>query len=300
MQPFGYKAPSSVDAAVKRLAEAQGRARPLAGGTDLLVKLRRETLDLDLVVDVKRIPALKEVAYHPEDGLTVGAAASCAEVGAHAAVRQHYPGLWDAVSLIGGPAIQNRATVGGNLCNAAPSADAIPMMIVLGARARVSGPDGERRIPVVDFCTGPGETVLHPDELLVSLHFAPPEPHTGAAYRRFTPRGEMDIAVAGAGAWVKLDAASNEIVDARIALAAVAPIPLPVVELSEVLGGRVPNEEAIEAAAAQAQACASPIDDMRGTAAQRRHLVGVLVRRALGGAIRRAQGQVGDERAGEV
>ena len=297
MQPFGYAAPTSVGSAVELLAEAEGRARPLAGGTDLLVQLRREALDLDLVVDVKRIPALKAVRYDPDGGLTVGAAVTCAELGGHSEVRRRYPGLWDAASIIGGAAIQNRATLGGNLCNAAPSGDAIPAMIVLGAVGEVVGPKGGRTIPVVDFCTAPGETVLAPDELLVSLRVPPPEPHTGGSYLRFIPRGEMDIAVVGVGAWVQLNASSDEIVDARIALAAVAPIPLPVVGLSEVLIGRAPDEQAVDAAAVQAQACASPIDDMRGTAAQRRHLVGVLARRALWHAIHRAAGTSESEEA---
>jgi carbon-monoxide dehydrogenase medium subunit len=292
MQPFGYEAPTSVESAVKLLVDGHGRARPLAGGTDLLVKLRRETLDLDLVVDVKRIPALKAVTYDPGEGLTVGAAVTCAELGAHKVVRQRYPGLWDAASIIGGAAIQNRATLGGNLCNAAPSGDSIPAMIVLGGVAQVAGPNGGRAIPVADMCTAPGETVLHPEELLVSLRFPPPISHTGACYRRFTPRGEMDIAVAGAGVWIKLTASLDEIVDARIVLSAVAPIPLQVAELTDVLVGRAPNEQAVDAAAVRAQACASPIDDMRGTAAQRHHLVGVLVRRALREAIRRAQREV--------
>jgi carbon-monoxide dehydrogenase medium subunit len=198
--------------------------------------------------------------------------------------------LIDAASIIGGTAIRGRATLGGNLCNAAPSGDTIPAMVVLGAEAEVAGPEGRRRVPVADFCTAPGETVLRPDELVVAFHFPPPRPNSGASYLRFIPRGEMDIAVAGAGAWVALSEDGETISDARVALAAVAPKPLLVEEAGTSLIGQAPSEDVIARAAAKAQAAALPIDDTRGTAAQRRHLVGVLVKRALRRAVARAAG----------
>jgi carbon-monoxide dehydrogenase medium subunit len=212
----------------------------------------------------------------------------------HAEVCDLYPGLIDATSIIGGVAIRGRATLGGNLCNAAPSGYSIPAMMVLNADAEVAGPNGRRRVPVASFCTAPGRTVLDAGELVVSLHFPPPVPNAGAAYVRFTPRGEMDIAVAGVGAWVALDAQHLEITAARVALAAVAPTPLLVVEAGEALVGQAPTEEAFAAAAELAQAAASPIDDTRGTAAQRRHLVGVLVKRALRAATARAAAGLGE------
>lgn len=288
MKSFGYEAPDSVERAVALLSEKGEKARPLAGGTDLLVQLRRGRYDLDLLVDVKRIPELMTIAYNPEEGLTIGAGVSCAVLSEHVTARTLYPGLIDAVSIIGGTAIQGRATLGGNLCNAAPSGDAIAAMIALGADAIVAGLGGRRIVPVVQFCTAPGLTVLQPGELVVAIRFPQPPSHSGAAYVRFIPRGEMDIAVAGTGAWVVLDDEGVMIRDARIALSAVAPTPLLVASAASALIYQAPNEEAYAHAAAIAQAAASPIDDMRGTAAQRRHLVGVLVKRALRIAVARA------------
>ncbi len=290
MKPYAYQAPTSVGEAVALLADPVRRARPFAGGTDLLVQMRRGLFAPEMLVDVKRIPELNRIDFDPVEGLTIGAAVSCAWLCDHPAVRQHYPGLIDAASIIGGAAIQRRATLGGNLCNAAPSGDAISAMIVLDATATLAGPTGTRVVSVSEFCTAPGKTVLQPGELLVSLHFPTPAPRTGARYLRFIPRGEMDIAVAGAGAWLALGD-DGAITDARIALSAVAPTPLWVKAAGEALIGQSPTEEAFAAAAAIAQATAQPISDVRGTAAQRRHLVGVLTRRALQGALRRAKGE---------
>jgi CO/xanthine dehydrogenase FAD-binding subunit len=296
MRPFKYQAPTSIDAAVALLADQSRPARPLAGGTDLLVQLRRGLCQVDLVVDVKRIPELNQLSFDPAGGLTVGAAVPCARLCEHPDVQRSYPALIDAAAIIGGAAIQARATLGGNLCNAAPSGDAIPAMIVLGATCTVAGPGFTRTVPVETFCTAPGETVLGPGELLVSIHFPAPTPRSGARYLRFTPRREMDIAVAGAGAWVALseDGSGSRdhavIADARIALAAVAPTPLRPAAAGAALVGRAPTEQAFAEAARLAQEAAHPISDVRGTAPQRRHLVGVLVRRALRGAVDRARG----------
>lgn len=288
MKPFDYQAPTSVDEAVALLATRGERARPLAGGTDLLVQLRQGRFDVDLLVDLKRIPELLTITYDKTAGLTVGAAVTCVVLAEHPDLRRMYPGLLDAVSIIGGTAIQGRATLGGNLCNAAPSGDSIAAMIVLGAAAVVAGPAGRREMPVAAFCTAPGKTVLQKGELVVALKFPAPQPNTGARYLRFIPRGEMDIAVAGAGAWVALTPDATRITDARIALAAVAPTPLDVPEASAALIDQAPEESVFARAAALAAGAAQPIDDTRGTAAQRRHLVAVLVKRALYGAVERA------------
>lgn len=289
MTPFAYRAPASVDDAVSLLAMNGPRARPLAGGTDLLVQMRAGRFDLDLVVDVKRIAELNALSYSPAAGLTVGAAVSCAILCENADVQAHYPALIDAAGVIGGTAIQGRASLGGNLCNAAPSGDSIPAMIVLGATGTVAGPQGRREVAVASFCTGPGRTVLGPGELLVSIHFPPPPAHAGACYLRFIPRHEMDIAIAGAAAWLRLSEDGRRIVAARLALAAVAPTPLPVGQAEEFLAGKAPDEDAFAAAARLAQEAARPISDVRAGAAQRRHLVGVLVKRALRGALQRAE-----------
>jgi CO/xanthine dehydrogenase FAD-binding subunit len=291
MKPFEYQAPASIAEAVDLLADRDRKAIPLAGGTDLLVQLRRGLSEPDLLVDIKRIPELNCVTFDPDAGLTVGAAVTCARLCEHPDARRLYPGLIDAASIIGGAAIQGRATLGGNLCNAAPSADTIPAMIVLNATCAIVGPAGSRTVPVSAFCTAPGKTVLGKAELLVSIRFPAPTPNSGACYRRFTPRREMDIAVAGVGVWVALRDDHASITDARIALSAVAPTPLLVEPASTALVGQAPTEAIFAEAAKLAQQAADPIDDVRGTRAQRHHLVGVLVKQALRGAVGRARGE---------
>jgi carbon-monoxide dehydrogenase medium subunit len=291
MKAFEYQSPTSIGEAVALLAGKDRKACPLAGGTDLLVALRRGLLEADILVDIKRIPGLNDIAFDPAEGLTIGAAVSCARLCEHPDARRLYPGLIDAASIIGGAAIQGRATLGGNLCNAAPSADSIPAMIVLNAVCTIAGPGGTRTVLADTFCAAPGKTVLGRNEMLVSIHFPSPAPNSGACYRRFTPRREMDIAVAGAGAWVVLSDDHACITDARVALAAVAPTPLLVESAGAALVGQAPTEAVFAEAARLAQESAHPISDVRGTQAQRRHLVGVLVKRALRGAIGRAKGE---------
>lgn len=297
MRAFDYQAPSSVEEAVALLAEKGERARAFAGGTDLLVQLRAGRFDLDLLVDVKRIPELNELRFETDGGLTIGAAVPCCRIYEHPRVRETYPALVDSAAIIGGIGIQGRATLGGNLCNSSPSGDSIPTLIVLGATCRVHGAGGSREVPVEEFCTGPGRNVLARGEMLGAVHLPPPPANSGAHYLRFIPRNEMDIAVVGAGASVVLSDDRRRLVGARIALGAVAPTPLLIREAEQALAGREPTEEAIAAAAAMAQAAARPIADVRGTAEFRRHLVGVLTRRALRGAIERARGARGSQGA---
>jgi carbon-monoxide dehydrogenase medium subunit len=269
------------------LAEHGDKARILAGGTDLLVQMRAGRRQPGLIVDVKNIPELTGIQWDPSHGLTLGAAAPCYQIAADSRVRDAYPSLVEVASLIGGTQIQGRATIGGNLCNAAPSADAVPLLIALAATCRVVGPNGERSLAVEDFCTGPGQNALAHGEMLVSLHFPAPRPSTGARYLRFIPRNEMDIAVAGAGVSVVLNDGHFE--SARVALASVAPTPLFVREAGEALAGQPVNEESIARAAAIAKQAARPISDMRGTVEYRRHLCEVLTRRALQEAVARAR-----------
>jgi carbon-monoxide dehydrogenase medium subunit len=240
-------------------------------------------------VDAKGVPELSEIAYDPVAGLTIGAAVPCYKIYGNASVSQAYPGLIDSVSLIGGTQIQGRATIGGNLCNAAPSADAIPGLIAMEVTCKIAGPNGAREVPVEDFCTGVRETMLGPNELLVSLHFPPPKPNSGVRYIRFTPRNEMDIAVVGVGVSVELEDGAFK--TARVALAAVAPTPLFVKEAGKALAGKPANEESVQLAAEIARDAAKPITDMRGTVEYRKHLCEVLTRRALNTAIERAKGE---------
>ncbi len=289
MHAFDYVLTRSVEQTVLLLAQQGDQARVLSGGTDLLVQLREGRRSAALVVDIKCVPEVNVLNYDPSRGLQLGAAVPCHLVCGYQALAAAYPGLIDAVALIGGIQIQGRASVGGNLCNASPAADTIPALIVHQAVCVIAGPGGFREVPVEEFCTAPGQTVLDNDEFLVSLHIPPPKPRFGASYLRFTPRNEMDIAVVGAGASVILDASGMSFESARVALGAVAPTPLLVPEAGAALAGRAISDEAIAEAARIAQAAARPIDDMRGTVAQRKHLAAVLTRRALRRAVERAQ-----------
>ena len=290
MQAFDYARVSSVDEAVALLAQHNGGARVLSGGTDLLVALREGRLSTDLVVDIKGIPDVEEMTYSSDSGLNLGAAVPCHRMYNDAGLTATYPGLMDSAHLIGGIQIQGRASMGGNLCNASPAADSIPALIAHSAVAVVAGPNGRREVAVEDFCTAPGRTVLEAGEFLISLQIPAPQPGFGAAYLRFIPRNEMDIAVVGVGASVQLSADGSTIESARIALAAVAPIPLYVEAAGAALAGKAISDEVIDQAAAIAQETAKPIDDMRGTAVYRKHLVAVLTRRTLALAIERARG----------
>ncbi len=288
MRALQYAAPESIGDAVALLNQFGPRARVLAGGTDLIVQAREYVREFDVMVDGKGVPELMELSFHPERGLTLGAAVPCYRIYQDPVVVKNYPGLIDAVSLIGGTAIQGRASVGGNLCNSGPAGDSIPALIALSATARIVGAEGERNVPVEEFCTGPGRNVLRTNEFLVSLQLPPPASRSGARYLRFIPRNEMDIAEVGVGASVLLNAAGDTFVGGRIALGAVAPTPLFVPEAGAAVAGKPVTDETIAAAAAIAQITARPISDMRGTAEHRRHLVGVLTRRALRAAVERA------------
>ena len=286
-----YTRPESLDEAVKLLADGGGKARPMAGGTDLIVLLRMNAERVgspDLVVDLKGVPELNQICYDDSEGLTLGAAVECYRVYSDDTIACKYPGLTDAATLIGGIQIQGRASIGGNLCNATPSGDTIPALIALGATANVTGPNGSRQVAVEDFCTGPSRTVLASDELLVSISIPAPKAGQGARYIRFIPRNEMDIAVAGAGVSVEIE--DGTFTSARVALASVAPTPLFVQEAGDSLAGKPVNDESIAEAARLASAAAKPITDMRGTAEYRTHLCEVLTRRALNTAVERAKG----------
>jgi carbon-monoxide dehydrogenase medium subunit len=225
--------------------------------------------------------------YDAARGLTLGAAVPCYRIYGSESVSRAYPSLAEVAGLIGGTQIQGRASIGGNLCNAAPSADSIPLLIALGGRCRIAGSGGSREVAVEDFCAAPGRTVLQPGELLVSIHLPSPARDSGARYLRFIPRNEMDIAVAGAGVQVVLE--NGNFRSVRIALAAVAPTPLFVREAGDALAGRAMNAASLAEAAELARRAAVPITDMRGTAEYRRHLCGILTRRALESAVQRAR-----------
>ena len=290
MEWIDYEVPKTVSEAVGLMASGGDQAKAIAGGTDVLVMLRGGRRSANLLVDVKEIPELNEISYDAQKGLVLGAAVPCYRIYQNQAVASAYPGLIDAASLIGGIQIQGRASIGGNLCNAAPSGDSIPPVIVLGGVCNIAGPNGTRQLPAEEFCTAPGRNAMETGEILVSISIPPPQAHSGANYLRFIPRNEMDIAVAGVGTSVVLDAGGQNFVSVRIALASVAPTPVFAREAGDGLAGKPVSEATIQEASEKAQAVAVPITDMRGTIRQRTHLVGVLTRRTLNNAIQRARG----------
>jgi CO/xanthine dehydrogenase FAD-binding subunit len=284
-----YAAPKTLADAAALLNDKGDRARILAGGTDIIVQVREGRRDIDALVDIKHIPDVNELSYDPAKGLVIGSAVPCCLIYEHPAIAKAYPGLIDSASLIGGIQIQSRATLGGNLCNASPAADAVPALIALEAVCDIAGPNGNRSVPIEQFCVAPGKNCLQRGELLVRFRVPPPKKQSGAAYLRFIPRNEMDIAVVGVGVSVQLDAAKAKCTAARIALGAVAPTPLLVADAAAALVGSTLDDAAVAKAATLAQAAAKPISDMRGDADYRRHLVGVLVKRSLAIAIDRAK-----------
>ena len=223
MQAVKYARAASVEEASRLLAEGGVGARVLAGGTDVIVQARERTRDIDLFVDIKHIPEVMALSYDADSGLTIGAATPCFEIYASEAVRDLYPSIVDSTSLIGGTAIQGRASLGGNLCNSSPAADGIPTLIVLEATVEIAGPNGRRSVAVEDFCTAPGRNVLESGEFVISLNLPTPAAGSGARFLRFIPRNEMDIAVTNAATQVRIEA--GVVSWARVSIGAVAPDP---------------------------------------------------------------------------
>ncbi len=287
MAQMRYEAPDTVDGAIALLAGASGEARLLAGGTDLLVQLRSELIEPELVVDLKRIAELTSIVAE-DGGFRIGAAVTGAELGEHAALKAAWPGVVEAVELIGSTQIQGRASIGGNLCNASPAADAVPALISAAATVTIAGPGGRREAAAEEIGTGPGETSLAKGEIVVSIFLPPRPPRSGDAYLRFIPRTEMDIAVVGAGISLTLDQ-SGTCGAARVSLGAVAARALLVPEAAEALIGTAVDEAALARLGEAASAACRPIDDKRGTKEYRIKVAAVLARRAAQSALERAR-----------
>jgi len=281
MHDTRYEAPSSIEEAVVLLAAGGGeQARVLAGGTDLLVQMTAGGRHPSLLVNVKRIPELMELRFDDDGTLHLGAAASAFAIGENQRIRAAFPGLHEAVGLIGSDQIQGRASVGGNLCNASPAADTTPSLLTLGARCHIAGPGRSRRVlPVSEFVLAPGRNALQPGELLVELEIPAPAARSADAYLRLIPRSEMDIAVVGASVRVTLDA-DGVCTDAAVALGAVAPTPILAPEAAAALVGTRLLDPDLERASEAAQAAGQPLDDKRGTAEYRHRIAGVLTKRA--------------------
>jgi aerobic carbon-monoxide dehydrogenase medium subunit len=271
------------------LAKEKGAAFVLAGGTDLLVRLRTGFIEPDLVVDIKKIAATRTIQT-AAGGFKIGAAVTGAELGEHAKLKKAWPGVVEAANLIGSKQVQGRCTMVGNLCNASPAADAVPALVAAGAKVNIVGPKGKRTIPVEQVPTAPGRTSLKKGEIIESLVLPKRPARSGDAYLRFIPRTEMDIAVVGVGISVTLDA-KGVVTAARVSLGAVAPTVLLVPAAAKALIGTKMDKAALDNLAAACSAACKPIDDKRGTREYRIKVAGVLARRAAQIARKRAGGK---------
>jgi carbon-monoxide dehydrogenase medium subunit len=284
-----YETPASAKEAAGLLKKERGSAFLLAGGTDLLVKLKMGVVEPDLIVDIKRIPRISDIKLSAK-GFTIGAAVSGAELGEHQGLKKAWPGVVEAANLIGSDQIQGRATLPGNLCNASPAADSVPALVAAGAKAVIVGPVKKRTVPVEKVLIGPGQTSLAKGELIEAIIIPKAEPRSGDAYLRFTPRTEMDIAVVGVAISLKLE--RGIIKKARVALGAVAPTVVVVAAAARAIVGTKLNEKALEKLAVACSAACSPIDDKRGTIEYRVRVAGVLAKRAAKIAFQRAGGEL--------
>lgn len=282
-----YAAPTTTKDASALLAKEKGKAFVMAGGTDLLVRMKSGLVEPDLVVDIKRIPAMQEIKASAS-GFRIGAAVSGARLGENAALKKAWPGVVEATNLIGSDQIQSRCTMVGNLCNASPAADSVPAMIAADARAIVVGKGKRRTVPVEKIATGPGKTSLAKGEIIEAIVLPKRPAKSGDAYLRFTPRTEMDIAVVSAG--VNLTLERGVVKTARVALGAVAPTAILVPAAAKAIIGTKLDETALDNLAKACSAACKPIDDKRGTVEYRTKVAGVLAKRAAKIAFQRAGG----------
>ena len=284
-----YVAPVTTKDAVAILAKARGSTHVLAGGSDLLVRMKGGFVEPDLVVDIKQIKKLHEIKKNANN-MTIGAAVSCAQMGAHKVLKKAWPGVVEAANLIGSDQIQGRCTIAGNMCNASPAADSVPALIAAGARAKINGPKGIRMLAVEKVAKAPGKTSLRKGEFVEHIELPKRNRRSADAYLRFIPRTEMDIAVVSAGVNLTLGP-KGIITDARVALGAVAPTALLVNAAAKAIIGTTLDEKALEKLGNACSAACKPIDDKRGTVDFRTRIAAVLAKRAAKIAYTRAGGK---------
>jgi len=289
MSDTQYLSAKTIDEAVHAHNQANGSARFLAGGTDLLVQIKSGIKKPDLVIDVKKIVELNSIDEVSENEFVIGASVSGANLNRNKKFASLWPGVLEAFRLIGSEQIQGRASLGGNLCNGSPAGDSVPALIAAGCLAVIAGPNGRKELPIEEFHTGPGRTILKNGEMLVSLKFPKREKNSADAYLRMTPRTEMDIAVVGCGVNITLE---NDIcTSARVSLGAVAPTPLLIKEASEIMTGTNLNDEVLEKVSKLCMDSCNPINDKRGTIEYRTKVAGVLFKRTTLIAIDRIKGK---------
>lgn len=290
MRSFEYFAPQNISEAFSLLDQYKERAKPLAGGTDLLVQMKKNDLQPRYVVDLKRIPGLAGIQCGKNVGLHIGAMTTISEIESSGIVRENFPILSEVAKTIGSVQIRNRGTIGGNVCRAAPSADFVPILMAMNARLRIVGQRGESTVSLEDFFVGPGNTVLRYDEILREIEVPNPSGPWGSVYLRHTPRQTMDLAVVGAAVLIGLNDMDNTCRDLKIALASVAPTPIRAKEAELVLRGKRMAESLIEESAKIAAREINPISDAYGPAWYKRDIVVVLVRRAITEAWKKCRG----------
>jgi carbon-monoxide dehydrogenase medium subunit len=287
MKSFEYYEPSSLGETSALLARLGKDASIIAGGTDLLVELKEDLRTALHVVNIKKIPGLRDFSFDPNSGLRFGSLVTVREIETSPVVIQHYPNLAKAVSLLGSVQVRNRATIVGNLCRASPSADTIPPLIADGASLTVYNADGERSLLLEEFFTGPGKTVLKPGDIVTGIVLPAPQATSGKAYIKHGRRKAMELATVGVA--VSLEHEAGRCSDIRIALGAVAPTVIRAKKTEALLRGRVIDEALLAEAAEIAMQESTPIGNVRASAAYRRNMVGVLTRRAIGYAMGGAQ-----------
>ncbi len=281
MNRFEYVCPTTIKGVVSILRKHSKRAMILAGGTDLLVKMKDRSITPEVVVDIKRISGLDQIQYDKKKGLSIGACVTMREAENSPILHKHYKALVEGSEIVGSVQIRNRATLVGNICNAAPSADVAPGFIVVGAKVKIAGPKGTRIIQLGRFFTGPGKTILRTGEWVTHILVPSPPPRTGSAYIRHTIREAMDIAVVGVGVALTMSKKNGRCKEAKISLGAVAPTPIRAIRAEKLLRGQELNQKLIEQAARIASEESRPISDQRGSAEFRRDLTRVLTERMV-------------------
>ena len=278
MSDTQYLAAKTIDEAVDAHAKANGSARFLAGGTDLLVQIKSGIRKPNLVIDIKKIVELNSIKEISENEFVIGASVSGANLNRNPKFAKLWPGVLEAFRLIGSEQIQGRASLGGNLCNGSPAGDSVPALIAAGCKAVIAGPGERKEIPIENFHLGPGKTILENGQMLVALKFPKRHNNSADAYLRMTPRTEMDIAVVGCGVNISIE--NGVCTNARVSLGAVAPKPLLINEATDIMVGSSLDEETLEKVSKICRDSCNPIDDKRGTIDYRTKVAGVLFKRA--------------------
>ena len=276
---FEYHAPGSWDEAVALMIEFGPDARPMAGGTDLMIQLERRQIAPRHVISLARIPHWDTLIMNGD--LTLGAGTTYRQLEKKPLLSGKYKALIDAARQIGGVQVRNVATVAGNFCNASPAADAVLPLLVMDTVLRLYGPHGERAVPAEEFITGPNRTVLAASELLREIHVPALPEHTATMFLKAGRRRAMEISIVGTAVRLTLTPDGNVCQSARIAVGAVAPTPLRARDAETMLEGQHLTPDLIREAARCAVQATAPISDVRASADYRRHLIGIMVRQAL-------------------